>query len=145
RYEGADGAAPPQQPASAPASPPRYLLASHVAPNWIPLLPVQLQSTVGGLFQSRLRRGAVLQPDGSQARHPAQGDLFNAKPELSLVDEEVPREGVHITRQRRMARWIDGSYWVWTALQAEIGRGEGSAGLRFDRLEGDASNGSSTG
>jgi len=112
RYEGADGAAPPGQPPSAPTSRPRYVLASHVAPNWIPLLPVQLQSSAGGLLQSRLRRGAVLQPDGSQARHPAQGDVLNARPELLLFDEEVPREGVHITRQRRMARWIDGSLGV---------------------------------
>jgi hypothetical protein len=54
-----------------------------------------------------------------------------------LYDEEVPREGVHITRRRRMARWIDGSTWVWTAFRNEAGTGEGSAGLRFDQLDGD--------
>jgi len=36
-----------------------------------------------------------------------------------------------------MARWIDGSAWVWTAFRNEVGTGEGSAGLRFDQLEGD--------
>ena len=52
-------------------------------------------------------------------------------PELLLYDEEVPREGVHVTRGRRMARWIDGSTWVWTAFRKQVGRGEGSSGLRF--------------
>jgi hypothetical protein len=32
-----------------------------------------------------------------------------------------------------MTRWIDGSTWVWTAFRNEVGRGEGSAGLRFDQ------------
>jgi hypothetical protein len=27
--------------------------------------------------------------------------------------------------------------WLWTAFRNEVGRGEGSAGLRFDTLEGD--------
>jgi hypothetical protein len=56
---------------------------------------------------------------------------------LLLYDEEVPREGVHVTRSRRMARWIDGSTWVWTAFRKQVGRGEGSGGLRFDQLLGD--------
>ena len=55
-------------------------------------------------------------------------------PELLLYDEEVPREGVHVTRNRRMARWIDGSTWVWTAFRKQVGRGEGSSGLRFDSV-----------
>lgn len=104
--------------------------------NWIPLLPVQLDDH--GKLVSRLKRGAVLQPDGTnKVHHHAQSEALNALSSLLLYDEEVPREGVHITRRRRMTRWIDGSTWVWTAFRNEVGRGEGSAGLRFDQLEGD--------
>lgn len=110
---------------------PRYLLASTVPDNWIPLLPVQVPQATGPTL-SRLRRGAVLQPDGSGIVHSAKSQLL-ATASL-LYDEEVPREGVHITRARRMSRWVDGSTWVWTAFQREIGRGEGSSGLRFDQL-----------
>ena len=53
-----------------PNAPPRYLLASTVPPNWIPLLPVQLADPASGRVVSRLRRGAVLQPDGSAKIHP---------------------------------------------------------------------------
>jgi hypothetical protein len=111
----------------------RYLLSSTVPPNWIPLLPVQFNDPVSGRVVQRLRRGAVLQPDGSAQLHPALGQVLNAARPLLLYDEEVPREGVHVTVQRRLARWIDGSTHVWTAYRRSVGRGEGSSGLRFDR------------
>jgi hypothetical protein len=113
---------------------PRYLLSSTVPENWIPLLPVQQR--VGGEVILRLRRGAVLQPDGSSKIHQAQSRTLRTGAPLLLYDEEVPREGVQLTRARRFARWIDGSSWVWTALRTEIGRGEGSSGLQFDQLAG---------
>jgi hypothetical protein len=116
-----------------PNAPPLYLLASTVPPNWIPLLPVQLTDPVSGRIVSRLRRGAVRQSDGSPKIHPALGQVLNAAQPLLLYDEEVPREGVHVTVRRRLARWIDGSTHVWTAYRRSVGRGEGSSGLRFDR------------
>src|SRR5207244_53729 len=69
-----------------PDAPPRYLLASTVPPNWIPLLPAQLTDTVSGRIVSRLRRGAVLQPDGSAKIHPALGQVLNAAQPLLLYD-----------------------------------------------------------
>jgi hypothetical protein len=113
---------------------PRYLLSSTVPENWIPLLPVQ--NLANGKVVLRLRRGAVLQPDGSAKIHPAQSRTLNTGAPLLLYDEEVPREGVQLTRIRRLARWIDGSSWAWTALRTQIGRGEGSSGLQFDQIVG---------
>jgi hypothetical protein len=103
-----------------------------VPPNWIPLLPVQ--PTAADPKQSLLRKGAVLQPDGSGAIHHARGELLGSVPNLLIYDEEVPREGVRITRQRRTARWTDGSTWVWTSLRNQVGSGEGSSALQFDQL-----------
>jgi hypothetical protein len=117
--------------------PPRYRLASRVPGHWIPLLPLQTR-TADGKIVSRLRRGAVLQPDGSQRVQRALSDALAASGELLLFDEEVPREGQHLTRRRVVARWIDGSTWMWTAFRKEIGRGEGSSGLVFDRLDEEA-------
>ena len=130
-------------PAPASAEPPsagnasaRYLLSSSVPPHWIPLLPVQLNAGAGKVI-SRLKRGAVLQPDGSQKPNFAQGRVLNrAGGELLLYDEEIPREGIHVSRHYQMARWIDGSTWTWMAHRKRVGRGEGSSGLRFDSLEG---------
>jgi hypothetical protein len=118
---------------------PRYLLSTTVPDHWIPLLPVQLgeppDKQPPDKIVSRLRRGAVLQPDGSQKVHHAQGRILNKDARLLMFDEEVPREGIHVARHYQLARWIDGSTWVWMALRKEVGRGEGSSGLRFDSVE----------
>ena len=126
--------APPTRRASAGrAALPRYLLSSTVPKHWIPLLPVQLREPPDKVV-SRLRRGAVLQPDGSQEIHKAEGRILNKDPQLLMFDEEVPREGVHVARHYQLARWIDGSTWAWMALRKTVGRGEGSSGLRFDSV-----------
>ena len=135
RYEAADAAPIDVAPVT---NLPRYLLSSEVPPNWIPLLPVQLpnpsQQGVAGQIITRLKRGAVLQSDGTQKVHAAAGEVLNAGAQLLLYDEEVPREGVHIVRQRRLTRWTDGSTWVWTSLRNQVGTGEGSSGLKFDQV-----------
>jgi hypothetical protein len=113
---------------------PRYLLASTVPENWIPLLPVQLQDAAGKVI-SRLEYSAVLQPGGTQKVHRAQSQVLNVGASVLLYDEDVPREGVHVTRTRNVARWIDGSTCVWTAFRKQVGRGEGSSALRFDQLQ----------
>jgi hypothetical protein len=111
----------------------RYMLSTMVPESWIPLLPVQLP-VAPGRIDLRLRRGAVLQPDGWQKIHEARGEVLNSAADLLLFDEEVPREGLHLERRRQLARWTDGSTWVWTAYRKQVGRGEGASGLRFDRL-----------
>ncbi|MGH8186939.1 MAG: hypothetical protein ACREUC_10275, partial [Steroidobacteraceae bacterium] len=133
-----DRGSPPQD--STGASPPsadalpRYLLATTVPNNWIPLLPVQLRESPDKIV-SRLRRGALLQPDGSQQVHAAKGEILNKDERLLMFDEEVPREGIHVARHYQLARWIDGSSWVWLAMRKEVGRGEGSSALRFDSVD----------
>jgi len=114
-------------------TPPPYLLSSSVPSNWIPLLPVQLDGG-GGVLVQRLKRGAMLQPDGTNIVHTGRSQALNVTQNLLLYDEEVPRDGVHITRRRRVTRWIDGSTWLWTAFRNETGSGEGSAGLQFDQI-----------
>jgi hypothetical protein len=139
RYEAPDAA--PLDPATDATGRelPRYLLSSQVASNWIPLLPVQLPNpsqpaNTAGQILSRLKRGAVLKPDGTKQIHAAVGQILSTGGQLLLYDEEVPREGVHITRQRRLTRWTDGSTWLWTSFRNQVGTGEGSSGLKFDQI-----------
>jgi len=109
-----------------------------VPPNWIPLLPVQVpnlqQPNVPGQILSRLKRGAVLQPNGKGKVQTAAGEVLLSVGNLLLYDEEVPREGARITRQRRLARWTDGSTWLWTSFRNQVGQGEGASNLRFDEV-----------
>ena len=106
----------------------RYLLTTEVPDYWVPLMPVQ---TKDGL---RLQRGAVLGTDGTQDTVRAQGRVLESSQNLSLFEEEVPREGVRIAWSYQSTRWIDGSSHLWIGRRKGIGRGEGSSGLRFDSL-----------
>ena len=119
------------QPASAAQ---RYRLASEVPDYWVPLMPVR---TADGL---RLKRGAVLTTDGEPRAVPALGRILTPDPgkPLELYEEEVPREGVRVTRSYQYTRWLDGSTHVWVGRRKQIGRGEGSSGLRFDVVENDS-------
>ena len=121
-------------PASIGDASPRYLLSSSVPENWIPLLPMQMREQHDGPIVSRLRPGGVLQPDGTGNIHVAAGQVLNSSSDGLLYDEEVPREGVRVTRARKMVRWVDGTSWLWTGFRKQVGRGEGSSGLTFDQL-----------
>lgn len=105
-----------------------YLLATTVPDYWIPLLPVQ---TEAGL---RLQRGKVLQLDGQLETVRAKGQVLDPTRPLAIFEEEIPREGIRVTRSWQLARWHDGSTHLWIGRQKEIGRGEGSSGLRFDSV-----------
>lgn len=106
----------------------RYRLSTEVPDYWIPLLPV---ATGQGL---RLRRGAVLNTSGDKGVTPAEGEILTPQPgqPLEIYEEEIPREGVRVTRTYQLTRWYDGSTHLWMGRRKEIGRGEGSSGLRFD-------------
>ena len=119
----------PEPRASAP-EPLRYRLTTDIPDYWIPLMPVR---TGQGL---RLQRGAVLNTDGVPTAVPARGRILTPDPgrALALYEEEVPREGVRVTRSYQYTRWHDGSTHVWMGRRKQIGRGEGSSGLRFDVL-----------
>jgi hypothetical protein len=95
--------------------------------NWTPLIPQRVED--GSL---RLVRGAMLAPDGSNVVHRAHGELLNAAARLALYDEEIPREGVRVTRAFERVRWLDGRTLLWVAVRKRVGRGEGSSALRFD-------------
>lgn len=103
-----------------------YQLATSVPDYWIPLLPVRSEAGV------RLQRGKVLSVDGKIKTVAAKGRVLNANQPLAIFEEEVPREGIRVTRSWQLARWHDGSTHLWIGRQKEIGRGEGSSGLRFD-------------
>jgi hypothetical protein len=107
-----------------------YRLATEVPDYWIPLLPVQ---SPAGL---RLRRGRMLKADGTQAVIAARGrilvpDASNGDG-LSIFEEEIPREGIRVTRNYQLTRWQDGSTHLWIGRRKIVGRGEGSSGLKFD-------------
>jgi hypothetical protein len=123
----------PPTAAAGKASPVRYELASDVPDHWIPLLPVE---TAPGRVE--LRRGEVRRPtpNGELRVQPRGRVLLPGQP-LAFPSEEVPREGVHVTRGWQHTRAPDGSTVVWLGRRVRPGRGESSSGLTFDRLRTD--------
>ena len=109
---------------------PAWRLSTEVPDYWIPLVPVEK-----GPESIVLRRGVMLRPDGSLRPQTAQGRVLVPEQRLDIFEEEVPREGMRVTRSYQFARWIDGQPLLWIGRRKQIGKGEGSSGLRFDVLE----------
>lgn len=110
----------------------RYELASTVPDHWIPLTPVQID----GSRAIRLRRAAMLDERGVPQFNRAKGRILTPQPgrRLDLFEEEVPREGIRVTRNYQYTRWLNGTTHVWVGRRKDIGRGEGSSELQFDSL-----------
>lgn len=127
--EGGDGRAKPRAetappvPTQAPvtADTLAYRLMTSAPPNWFPLV------LDAGL--PRKLRLALLAPSNEAPRGlllPAPGGLIR--------EEEVPREGVRLLRERVLARSADGATHLWIRRRRQVGRGEGSSGLAFDEV-----------
>lgn len=96
-----------------------YRLATEVPDYWIPLMPVPLNPQTGAMQFVR--------------RAPARSRILSGVQKLR--EEEVPREGIRVTRTFQLARWLDGATHLWVGRYKETGRGEASSGLQFDLVE----------
>jgi len=107
-----------------------YKLATEVPDYWVPLVP--LKRTTG----LRLERARLLKLNGKEEFVAAQGAILQAgnTNRLDLFEEEIPREGIRVTRNYQLTRWHDGSTHLWIGRRKRVGSGEGSSGLRFDSL-----------
>ena len=72
----------------------------------------------------------IVHPHGMLLRATPEGNVADDR--LRIAEEEVPRDGVVVTRQFRLARTGGGETVLWIGRRKEAGQGEGSSGLRFD-------------
>lgn len=110
-----------------------YLLQTSVPEHWIPLVPVRDPARPDASGAVMLQRGSLLTQDGSLRPITAQGTLL--APQVSpwyFHEEEVPRAGLRIARVPAVARWLDGTPYLWVSRRVGAGSGEGSSGLQFD-------------
>jgi hypothetical protein len=119
--------APPVPPPGPAATAARFHLGDSVPANWRPFIPAHLP---GSQRSIRLQRARL--PD--QPALPL-GVVLDAPAPYFVAEEEVPRAGRLVTRGFRRARWTDGATFLWMGRESPIGRGEGSSGLVFDRVE----------
>jgi hypothetical protein len=112
-----------------------WRLATTVSENWIPLIPTR----------GRAPTDDYLLVQGSMPRYQrATSGKLTAVPILpagallprtrTLVEQEIPREGLTYRRIRRLSRRLDGRRVQWWSLTISVGHGEASSGLAYDGL-----------
>jgi hypothetical protein len=99
----------------------RWELGTTVPSYWYPLVTDPADPSV---FELQLMGAA---PPGDLP----QGTLLRLG--MRIATAAVPREGARLRREFVSARGANGSSAVWSRRRANIGRGEGSSGLAFDR------------
>ncbi len=124
-----------------------YRLMTPVPDHWMPFVSVPLP-TQGSLarFATELERRPMIPfhrageaPfDDSDLAHP-RGLILRADPggdvrtdRLRIAEEEIPRDGVVVTRRFQLARTSSGGTVLWVGRRKQAGQGEGSSGLKFD-------------
>jgi hypothetical protein len=126
----------PSPPAT--TAPLRYRLQTTVPVNWIPFLPVQVDTArrAVALERAAMQRSgdgglSAVEPVGRVLRPTNLDD-----PAVYRVrEEEVARSGTRVLRADRRSRWTDGSTHLWTSRRRRAGLGEAASGLRYDLAE----------
>jgi hypothetical protein len=117
-----------------------YQLGRGVPENWIPFIPVH---NPGSNREIRLQRAAMPRlipgtPDDPVEPRSAflrPGLDQPSRPPYFIHEEEVPKAGVILTRTFQRARWADGKIVTWLGRRKQVGLGQGSSGLAWDRIE----------
>ncbi len=128
-------------PVDTPTAPVRYRVMSSVPENWIPFLPVRVP---GSNRQIQLQRAAMPRileedPNDPEKIRPRttllrEGIDRNPMEAYFLAEEGVPRASVRVTQSFQRARWYGGRVYTWLGVRKQVGRGENSSGLGYDRL-----------
>jgi hypothetical protein len=132
--------------AGPPVAPPeykapiRYQVMTSVPENWIPFIPVHVPNDNREIQLQRAALPRVLEGDPDPAKKVRPRTILlreglESKAPYFIHEEEVPRSGVRVTQGFQRTRWRDGRVWLWLGVRKQTGRGEGSSGLAFDRIE----------
>lgn len=105
----------------------RYTLGTTVPEHWIPFVAVHKP---GSDKETRFQRARM--PNATPATSVL---LTEVQPVHFIEEQEVPRSGVIIERSMQRIRWMDGRTFLWAGRRKITGRGEGSSGLTFDKID----------
>lgn len=104
----------------------QYQLASTVPEYWFPM-----PADANAHFDLKLLQR--VDAAGNPHDVPPAGRLLAAGGSFSLWQEEVPREGSQVVRERKLARDLRLRPLAWTTRRSSAGRGPTSSGLRYDQ------------
>ena len=120
----------------------RYKLMNNAPENWIPLIPKHVpgsdskteywRAKIPRILHSKLADEGDLQFIEPRTRIMRHGLDTTPNQRLSFKSNDVPSEGVLLSRSYRRTRWYDGSIWIWMGRNRNAGSGTGLSGLEFD-------------
>lgn len=119
----------------------RYQLSNTVPENWIPFVPVHVPASTRKIQLQRASMPRYFKNAYTHIRPRTQvlrqglNDQNNQTASYFIHEEEVPRSGMQLTGVSQRARWYNGSVVNWYGYRKQTGRGEGSSGLVYDRIE----------
>ena len=112
-----------------------WRLATTVPENWIPLIPTRGRAPTDDYL---LVQGSMLRYQRAASGKLTAVPLLPAGALLpgirTLVEQEIPREGLTLRRVRRLSRRLDGRRVQWWSRTISVGHGEASSGLAYDGL-----------
>ena len=118
-----------------------YRLMTPVPEHWIPFVSMPVPDVPVEQFATELVRRPLVRflDDGTVSLSRPHGVLLRQDPAadpdtdfLRVAEEEVPRDGLLLTRRFQLARTVGGGSVLWVGRDKRPGQGEGSSGLRFD-------------
>lgn len=115
------------------ALPLRYRLATPVAANWAPLLPMQIAGSDRAI---QLEKAALVDYGQGEPLPAGRGRILNPAgvTRYTIHEEEVSRVPQRVRRSWQWARGADGHYHLWIGRRKGAGRSR-SSGLQFDVVE----------
>ncbi|QNU68629.1 hypothetical protein EHE19_009635 [Ruminiclostridium herbifermentans] len=105
-----------------------YKLVSEIPQHFFPLVPkapITPASKPEHIYQMLLM-SSDLKPFG---------EILNSSDDINISQEEIPAEGIEVTRNYMVTRCDDGKTLLCRIKQKKTGRGEGSSGLEYDKAE----------
>jgi len=119
----------------------RYTLANTVPENWIPFIPVHTDDKNRQIKLQRASMPRLFNNEFTHVRPVTQllreglEDNDTQTKAYFINEEEVPRAGVQLSATFQRTRWYNGSVVNWYGYRKQVGRGEGSSGLAYDRVD----------
>ena len=119
----------------------RYTLANTVPENWIPFIPVHTDDKNSQIKLQRASMPRLFNNEFTHVRPVTQllreglEDNDTQTKAYFINEEEVPRAGVQLSATFQRTRWYNGSVVNWYGYRKQVGRGEGSSGLAYDRVD----------
>ena len=119
----------------------RYTLANTVPENWIPFIPVHTDDKNRQIKLQRASMPRLFNNEFTHVRPVTQllreglEDNDTQTKAYFINEEEVPRAGVQLSATFQRTRWYNGSVVNWYGYRKQVGRGEGSSGLAYDKVD----------